>query len=311
MCIRDRTSNLRSEITLHTGIDHRGMERTGVCCSSSVNLEYFDDWRSDEQFIADVTTFLDNVIQVFIDRSELYKGFEHSRYSAMRERSVGLGVMGFHYMLQKKSMPFESEEAKAINKEIFKHISDRSKETSIDLANKRGACPDMQEAGINERLTHVTAIAPTATISIVTDSSPSIDPITSNVINHKSLSGTYEIKNRVLKERLASMGQDTMETWQKIRINGGSVSALTFLTKHEKDVFKTAFEIDQSAVVNLAADRVDYICQAQSVNLFFEANAQKKEVGEVHYLAWKKGLKSLYYYRSMGEKVSNECSVCQ
>ncbi|WP_417458433.1 ribonucleoside-diphosphate reductase subunit alpha [Kordiimonas sp.] len=296
-----KTSNLCAEITLPTGIDHLGNERTAVCCLSSLNLEYYKEWKDDEQFIPDVMRFLDNVLQDFIDRApdEMAK----ARYSAMRERSVGLGVMGFHSFLQDNMIPFESAMAKAWNKKIFTHIQKGVDEASEALAYERGPCPDAADYGIMQRFSNKTAIAPTASISTICGgASPGIEPIAANSYNQKTLSGNFIVHNRALRRLLEEKGQNTDDVWTSITINEGSVQHLDFLTQDEKDVFKTAFELDQRWVVELAADRAPYVSQAQSVNIFLPANVHKRDLHQIHFQAWKKGLKSLYYCRSKSIK---------
>jgi ribonucleoside-diphosphate reductase alpha chain len=296
-----KTSNLCAEITLPTGIDHLGNERTAVCCLSSLNLEYYKEWKDHEHFIPDVMRFLDNVLQDFIDRApdEMAK----ARYSAMRERSVGLGVMGFHSFLQDNMIPFESAMAKAWNKKIFKHIQTQVDAASEALAYERGPCPDAADYGIMQRFSNKTAIAPTASISTICGgASPGIEPIAANSYNQKTLSGNFIVHNRALRKLLEEKGQNTEEVWTSITIREGSVQHLDFLTQDEKDVFKTAFELDQRWVVELAADRAEYISQAQSVNIFLPANVHKRDLHQIHYQAWKRGLKSLYYCRSKSIK---------
>jgi len=292
-----KTSNLCAEITLPTGLDHLGNERTAVCCLSSLNLEHYKEWKNDRQFIPDVMRFLDNVLQDFIDRApnEMAK----ARYSAMRERSVGLGVMGFHSFLQDNMIPFESSMAKSWNFNIFKHIQKEVDRASEALAHERGPCPDAADYGIMERFSNKTAIAPTASISTICGgASPGIEPIAANSYNQKTLSGNFIVHNRALTRLLEEKGQNTDEVWTSITVNEGSVQHLDFLTDDEKAVFKTAFELDQRWVVELAADRAEYISQAQSVNIFLPADVHKRDLHQIHYQAWKKGLKSLYYCRS-------------
>ncbi|NLG90532.1 MAG: ribonucleoside-diphosphate reductase subunit alpha [Acetobacter sp.] len=293
-----KTSNLCSEITLPTGIDHHGKARTAVCCLSSLNLETWDQWKDNSQFIEDVMLFLDNVLQDFIDRAP--EDMHRAKYAAMRERSVGLGVMGFHSFLQSRNVPFESVIAKVWNRKIFKHIREQADAASRKLAELRGPCPDAEEYGIMERFSNKMAIAPTASISIIAgNASPGIEPIAANVFLQKTLSGSFTVRNRHLQKLLEEKGQDTPEVWSSITTSKGSVQHLDFLTQQEKDVFKTAFELDQRWVVEHAADRQPFICQAQSVNLFLPADVHKRDLHQIHYMAWKKGLKSLYYCRSL------------
>ena len=296
--LRVKSSNLCSEITLPTGIDHHGKERTAVCCLSSLNLENWFEWKDHPTFIEDVMRFLDNVLQTFIDNAP--DTMAKAKYSAMRERSIGLGVMGFHSFLQDNGLPFESAMAKSWNIRMFKHIRAQADAASRLLADEKGACPDAAEYGINERFSNKLSIAPTASISIIAgNASPGIEPIAANVFLQKTLSGSFAVKNRALKKLLASKGRDDDKTWSEITLHKGSVQHLDFLTDDEKAVFKTAFEIDQRWVIEHAADRTPYICQSQSVNLFLPANIHKRDLHMLHFQAWKKGLKSLYYCRSL------------
>ncbi len=307
-----KTSNLCSEITLPTGTDKDGKERTAVCCLSSLNLEMYDKWKDEPLFIEDVMRFLDNVLTDFIERAP--ESFKNAKYSAMRERSVGLGVMGFHSFLQKNSIPLESVMSKVWNNKIFKHIQIKANEASTKLAEERGPCPDAEEYGFKERFSNKTAIAPTASISIICGgASPGVEPVAANSYTHKTLSGSYNVKNKYLQEVLKKYEKNDDETWSTITTNQGSVTHLDFLTNHEKDVFKTAFELDQKWIVDLAADRTPYISQAQSINVFLPADIHKKELHQIHFQAWKKGLKSLYYCRSKSiqraENVNNNLSA--
>ena len=293
-----KTSNLCSEITLPTGIDHHGENRTAVCCLSSVNIEKFFEWENEKEFIPDIMRFLDNVLQDFIDNAP--ETMKSAAYAATRERSVGLGVMGLHSFFQENNVPWESAVAKSWNKKIFNHIKAGVDQASIDLAKEKGPCPDAEEYGIMERFSNKTAVAPTASISIICGgSSPGIEPIAANVYAHKTLSGTFTVRNRHLKILLQEKNQDNDEVWLSILSNGGSVQHLDFLSEHEKDVYKTAFEIDQRWLIDLAGDRSEMIDQAQSLNVFLPADSDKAYLHEVHYSAWKKGVKSLYYCRSL------------
>jgi ribonucleoside-diphosphate reductase alpha chain len=293
-----KTSNLCSEITLPTGIDQHGRERTAVCCLSSLNLETWFEWHKEPGFIPDIMRFLDNVLQSFIDTAP--DSMARAKYSAMRERSVGLGVMGFHSFLQSLNVPFESVVAKSWNRRMFKHIREGADRASRELAAERGPCPDAAEYGMMERFSNKIAIAPTASISIICGgASPGIEPIAANVYNHKTLSGSYIVRNPYLKKVLAKHGRDDEETWTSITVRKGGVQHLDFLTQQEKDTFKTAFELDQRWVVEHAADRTPFICQSQSVNLFLPANVHKRDLHQIHMMAWKKGVKSLYYCRSL------------
>ena len=292
-----KTSNLCSEITLPTGIDKYGKDRTAVCCLSSLNLENYDEWKDEPGFIEDIMRFLDNVLTDFINRAP--DSFNDAKYSAMRERSVGLGVMGFHSYMQRHMLPIESVMAKVWNKKMFQFIDKEVNAASKKLAEERGPCPDAAEYGINERFSNKTAIAPTASISIICGgASPGIEPVAANSYTHKTLSGSFNVRNKYLKKVLQKYNQDTNEVWSSITTNQGSVEHLDFLSQDEKDVFKTAFEIDQRWLIDHSADRTPYISQAQSLNVFIPADIHKKDLHQIHYQAWKKGLKSLYYCRS-------------
>ncbi len=291
------TSNLCSEIMLHTGKDHLGEERTAVCCLSSINAEKWEEWKDEPGFIEDVMRFLDNVLSEFIEKAppEMAKAV----YSARRERSVGLGLMGFHSFLQEKRVPFESAMAKSWNMRLFKHIRMGADAASVKLAEERGACPDAEDRGIKQRFSHKLAIAPTASISIICGGvSPCIEPIPANVYTHKTLSGSFTVKNRALETILDEKGENTPSVWASIIEHEGSVQHLDCLTREEKDLFKTAFEIDQRWVVELAADRAPFICQGQSVNVFLPGDIDKWDLHMLHWTAWEKGVKSLYYCRS-------------
>jgi len=292
-----KTSNLCSEITLPTGIDKDGNDRTAVCCLSSLNLETYDEWKDKPQFIEDIMRFLDNVLTDFINHAP--DSFKNAKYSAMKERSVGLGVMGFHSFLQKNSIPLESVMSKVWNNKIFKHIQTKVDQASKILAEERGACPDAEEYGFKERFSNKTAIAPTASISIICGgTSPGVEPVAANSFTHKTLSGSYSVRNKYVQKVLEKHGRNDEETWSSITTNQGSVAHLDFLSSQEKDVFKTAFELDQKWIVELAAERTPYISQAQSINIFLPADIHKKDLHQIHFQAWKKGLKSLYYCRS-------------
>lgn len=323
--LKVKMSNLCSEITLPTGIDHLGRSRTAVCCLSSLNLEFYDEWKDEPLFIEDVMRFLDNVLQDFIDTAP--DDMKRASYSAMRERSVGLGVMGFHSFLQSKSIPVASVMAKVWNTKIFKGIKERVDAASRTLAEEKGPCPDAADCGVMERFSNKMAIAPTASISIIAgNSSPGIEPFAANSFTQKTLTGSFTVRNKNLIRLLEEKGQNTDAVWSSISTHEGSVQHLDFLNEHEKDVFKTAQEIDQRWLVELAADRTPYICQAQSLNLFFPGNVHKRTLHSVHFSAWEKGVKSLYYCRSTSiqraDKVSHkvsedskpkydECLACQ
>ena len=291
------TSNLCSEITLPTGKDHLGADRTAVCCLSSLNLETWDEWNGDKQFIEDVMRFLDNVLSDYIARAP--DEMARAKYSAERERSVGLGVMGFHSFLQARSIPFEGAMAKSWNLKIFKHIRAQVDQASMMLAKERGPCPDAADMGVMERFSCKMAIAPTASISIICGgTSACIEPIPANIYTHKTLSGSFSIKNPYLQKLLETKVKDSPNVWNSILENGGSVQHLDFLSQEEKDVFKTSFEIDQRWLIELAADRTPYIDQAQSLNLFIPADVDKWDLMMLHFRAWELGIKSLYYLRS-------------
>jgi ribonucleoside-diphosphate reductase alpha chain len=291
------TSNLCSEITLATGMDHRDEERTAVCCLASMNVETWDEWADEPGLIEDVMRFLDNVLTHFITVAP--DSMARARYSAMRERSVGLGVMGFHSLLQQRGIPFESALAKSWNLRIFKKIRREADAASVELAAERGACPDAAERGMQARFSHKLAIAPTASISIICGgTSACIEPIPANVYNHKTLSGAFVVRNPYLAKLLAEKGADTPETWQSIVEQEGSVQHLDILSEDEKAIFRTAFEIDPRWIIEFAADRAPFICQSQSLNLYLPADIDKWDLHMLHWSAWKRGIKSLYYCRS-------------
>jgi len=295
-------SNLCSEITLATSED-----RTAVCCLSSVNLEEYDEWSNDPDFIPDLVRMLDNVLTHFIDNApdELSK----ARYSAERERSIGLGAMGFHAYLQRHNIPFESAMAKGRNMAMFWHIKSGAETASRALAVERGEAPDAKGTGL--RNCHLLAVAPNASSSIICgNTSPSIEPYRANAFAQKTKSGTSLQKNEYLEDILRDLGMDTEEVWKSIVTNGGSVAHLEFLDDWTKDVFKTAVEIDQRWVIDMAADRQKHICQSQSLNVFFPSDVSKMELHAIHMSAWKKKVKTLYYLRSeaykRAETVSDE-----
>jgi ribonucleoside-diphosphate reductase alpha chain len=291
------TSNLCAEITLPTGRDHLGGDRTAVCCLSSLNLETWDEWSTDKAFVEDVMRMLDNVLQDFIERAP--DEMARAKYSAGRERSVGLGVMGFHSFLQSRGLGFESAMAKSWNMKIFRHIRAQADQASMVLATERGACPDAEERGVMERFSCKMAIAPTASISIICGgTSACIEPIPANIYTHKTLSGSFIVKNPHLEKILAAKSKDSTNVWNSILEKGGSVQHLDFLSTEEKDTFKTSFEIDQRWLLELAGDRASYIDQAQSLNLFIPADVEKWDLLMLHFRAWELGIKSLYYLRS-------------
>jgi len=295
--LKVRQSNLCSEIMLHSGPDHLGRERTAVCCLSSVNAEMFLEWRDHPTFIEDVMRFLDNVLQDFIDRAP--PEMDAAAYAATRERSVGLGLMGFHSFLQSQNVPFESALAKSWNMRLFKHLRRGCDAASQLLAAERGACPDASERGVMERFSHKLAIAPTASISIICGgTSAGIEPIPANIYTHKTLSGSFAVRNPYLERLLDQKRENTPAVWASILENEGSVQHLTWLTDDEKSLFKTAFEIDQRWIIDLAADRTPEICQSQSVNVFLAGDVDKWDLHMLHWRAWERGVKSLYYLRS-------------
>ncbi|HRD26761.1 MAG TPA: ribonucleoside-diphosphate reductase subunit alpha [Caulobacter sp.] len=292
-----RQSNLCSEIMLHTGKDHLGAERTAVCCLSSVNAETFLEWRDEPRFIEDVMRFLDNVLEDFIKRAP--QDAKHAIYAAQRERSVGLGLMGFHSFLQAQNVPFESALAKSWNMRLFKHLRREADKASVKLAEEKGPCPDAAERGVMERFSHKLAIAPTASISIICGgTSAGIEPIPANIYTHKTLSGSFAVRNPYLERLLETKGANTPAVWDSILANEGSVQHLDCLSQDDKDVYKTAFEIDQRWVIELAADRTPDICQSQSVNVFLPGDVDKWDLHMLHWQAWERGMKSLYYLRS-------------
>jgi ribonucleoside-diphosphate reductase alpha chain len=284
-----KASNLCSEITLPTD-----KERTAVCCLSSVNLEYFDEWKHDPEFIYYIVRFLDNVLEHFIDNAppDLYKAV----WSAEQERSIGLGAMGFHAYLQRNMIPFNTVLSVTANNNIFKHIKEEAVKASLELGKTRGEAPDM--IGTGRRNAHLLAIAPNATSSILCNTSPSIEPLRANAFVAKTMSGSFLYKNKYLREILKQKNIDNDETWKSIIANKGSVQHLKDLGTWEQDVFATAIEIDQRWIVDLAAQRQEYICQSQSLNLFVPADVHIKDLHEYHMRAWKKGVKTLYYCRS-------------
>ncbi len=292
-----KTSNLCSEIMLHTGLDHHGKERTAVCCLSSVNLEKWDEWSKDENFVQDIMRFLDNVLEDFIKNDP--DSMKNAAYSAKMERSVGLGAMGFHSFLQKKGIPFESPLAKSWNIKFFKYLKQEADKASVILAIEKGACPDAQEMNVKARFSHKLAIAPTASISIICGgTSACIEPIPANIYTHKTLSGSFTVKNKYLEKLLEEKGIDNDATWQSIIENDGSVAHLKDLSSEDKDCFKTAFEIDQRWIIEMASDRTPFICQSQSINLYLSADVDKWDLMMLHWKAWELGVKSLYYCRS-------------
>ncbi|NNE59107.1 MAG: ribonucleoside-diphosphate reductase subunit alpha [Hellea sp.] len=295
--LRVKQSNLCSEIMLATGKDKFGKERTAVCCLSSVNAEKWDEWKDEEGFVEDIMRFLDNVLEDFIQNAP--DKMSEAKYSAMRERSVGLGLMGFHSLLQSKDIAFESAMAKSYNNRIFRHIRRGADAASVALAEERGACPDAADMGTKARFSHKLAVAPTASISIICGgTSAGIEPIPANIYTHKTLSGSFTVKNKFLEAALEEKGLNTEEVWTCILEHEGSVQHIEEFDENEKAVFRTAFEIDQRWIIEHAADRSPYICQAQSVNIFIPGDVDKWDLHMLHWTAWEKGVKSLYYCRS-------------
>lgn len=286
-----------SEISLATN-----SERTAVCCLSSVNLEYFDDWKNDPLFLQDILEMLDNVLQYFIDNAP--DTIQRARFSAMRERSVGVGALGYHAYLQKNNIPFESALATSVNMKVFSHIRTKLDEANKYLALTRGACPDAAEFGEMKRCSHTMAVAPNASTSIIMgNTSPSIEPFSANAYRQDTTSGAYLNKNKFLDKIIQDESKKHSEswyddTWASIIANDGSVQHLDWLSDWQKDVFKTAHEIDQRWIVEQSSQRQKYVDQAISTNLFFKPDVSVKYLHAVHFQAWKQGLKSLYYVRS-------------
>jgi ribonucleoside-diphosphate reductase alpha chain len=298
-----KQSNLCSEIILPTDKD-----RTAVCCLSSVNLEYFDEWKNDPLFLSDIAEMLDNVLQYFIDNAPA--AVERARFSAIRERSIGIGALGFHAYLQRNNVPFESALAVGRNKQIFKHIRDELNVANLKLGKERGEALDA--VGTGQRFSHLMAVAPNASSSIIMgNTSPSIEPYRANAYRQDTLSGSSLAKNKWLDRIIKSVvkSDDEYQTvWSSIIANDGSVQHLDhILDAWQKDVFKTSMEIDQRWLVNHAADRQEYIDQAQSLNLFFRPDVNIMYLHAVHFQAWKQGLKTLYYCRS--EKIGKADKV--
>ena len=294
-------SNLCSEITLPTAED-----RTAVCCLSSLNLEYFDEWSKDEMFIEDIVRMLDNTLDSFIKSapSTMWRAVK----SAQSERSIGLGTMGFHSYLQKSGIALQSPMSMGPNMKIFKHIKSKCDKANILLGKEKGEAPDMK--GTGKRFSHMTAIAPNASSSVICgNTSPSIEPLRANAFSQKTLSGSFLLKNKYLEQLLEKKGMNTKDVWSSIITSGGSVQHLDFLNVQEKNIYKTAIEIDQAWLVDLAAERQKYICQAQSLNLFFPPDADVRRLNSVHKRAWTKGLKTLYYLRSEAIKRAENVSM--
>jgi len=294
-------SNLCSEITLATDD-----ERTAVCCLSSVNLENYDEWSKHPAFIPDLVRMLDNVLDDFIARAP--DQLHRAKFSAMRERSIGLGAMGFHAYLQKMGIPFESMQATSANLQMFDKIKHDAMETTKKLAVEKGACPDDDSCSV--RNAHLLAIAPNASSSIICgNTSPSIEPFRANAFTQKTKSGSNLLKNKFLEQVLEGYGQNTDKVWKGIIMQRGSVQHLDFLTQDERDTFKTAVELNQAWIIEHAAARQEFICQSQSLNLFFPPDVNKGDLHNAHMLAWAKNLKTLYYLRS--EAISRADNVTQ
>ena len=291
-------SNLCNEIHLPTSAD-----RTAVCCLSSLNLEYYDEWK-DTTIVRDLVRMLDNVLQFFIDNAP--DTITRAKYSAERERSIGLGAMGFHSLLQKHGVAWESEAAREINRTVFDHINREAHAETELLAEERGEYPD--GIGSGKRNSHLLAIAPNASSGIILSTSPSIEPTKANAYTHRTRAGSFLVKNKYLTELLEEKGENTDSTWTSIITKKGSVQHLPFLTEGEKAIYKTADELDQMWVVKHAAERQEFICQGQSVNLFFPAGANKSYVNRVHFSAWKQGLKGLYYLRTEAKQRAENVS---
>ena len=288
MGLKIKGSNLCNEIHLVTSDD-----RTAVCCLSSVNIEEYDAWKN-TSMIEDLIVFLDNVLQYFIDNAG--DEISRARYSAQQERSLGLGAMGFHSYLQKHLIPFDSEEAVSVNEEIFSSIKSKSVASTETMGKERGEAPDMK--GTGRRNAHMLAIAPNANSSMIVDTSPSIEPWKANAFTSRTRVGSHLNKNKYLEAELEKLNMNTESIWSSIITSGGSVQHLEFLPEHVKNVFKTAIEIDQLALIKLAGDRQAHLCQGQSLNIFFPAGASKRDLHKVHFEAWKQGTKGLYYLRT-------------
>jgi ribonucleoside-diphosphate reductase alpha chain len=293
-------SNLCNEIHLPTSED-----RTAVCCLSSLNLEYYDDWK-DTTIVRDLIRMLDNVLEYFIENAP--DSIERAKFSAYRERSIGLGAMGFHSLLQHHGVAWESETAREINRVVFSRIKSEAVAETELLAEERGSYPDGEMSG--RRNSHLLAIAPNASSGVILSTSPSIEPLKANAYTHRTRAGSFLVKNKYLTRLLDAKGENNESNWSSIITNKGSVQHLPFLTEGEKSIYKTAQELDQNWVVQHAGDRQPFICQGQSVNIFFPAGADKSYVNRVHIKAWSEGLKGLYYLRteakSRAENVSEK-----
>lgn len=308
--LRINNSNLCTEIMLPTNKD-----RTAVCCLSSVNLEKFDEWQHDSQFIEDMMRMLDNALQVFIDTAPAYMW--RAIGSARQERSVGLGAMGLHAYMQRKGIPFESALAVGINLRMFQHIQRETEKASRKLAMERGEAPDMRGTGL--RFAHTTAIAPNASSAIFLNTSPGIECFPTNYFVQKTLSGSFSVKNKVLddvlKQKYGLDGQDLEDAWIKVAMDKGSVRTLDFLSDDDKLIFKTAEEVSQSWVIRLAAERQKFIDQGQSLNLYVPNEINLADWSRLHFAAWEQGIKSLYYVRTSAlaraDAISTDCLACE
>ncbi len=314
--LKVRQSNLCSEIALHTGMDYLGKVRTAVCCLGSINAFVMDDWFGNELFLADVARFLDNVLQDFIDKARGVPGFENAVYSASMERSIGIGMMGFHSLLQRKGIPYESALAHGLNRRLFRWLSETGAIINEAAADLYGPCPDAVNAGLNIRWSHMFSIAPTASISIIAGTtSPGVEPMPANVYTQKTLNGSFEVRNAeldkvirkyaVLADNERSIASNdaveafTAAAWKQVLADEGSVKNLAFLDDYERDTFKTFMEIDQRWVINHAAERAkgNYF-QMASNNISLPADAHKQDLHNIHMKAWRDGVPSLYYLRS-------------
>ncbi len=313
-----KMSNLCTEITLP--IDE---ERTAVCCLSSVNAATYDEWKNDPLFIADLVEFLDNVIEYFINNAP--DTVSKAKYSASKERAIGIGLMGLHTYMQMRRVPFESAMSVGLNHSIFKNIKDKAYAATIELAKLRGPCPDSANSATPVRNSHLLAVAPNGTSSIICGNiSPSVEPLRANSFIQKTSSGTFLKKNSMLEKRLEELGRNNDSVWESINTNEGSVQHLDFLTELDKDIFKTAEELDQRWIIELASVRQLYICQSQSTNIFVPDNVFIPYLHQIHFDAWKKKLKTLYYCRSKTSSrvnldsigsfkitTDNECLSCE
>lgn len=299
--LTNKGSNLCSEISLTTGKDHLGNNRTAVCCLSSFNLEKYDEWKDHPTFVEDVVEMLDNVITVFINEASKYPELKNAVYSASRERSLGMGALGWHYLLQSKKIAIDSPMAVGLNKQIWRNLNTRAKAKTIELAKERGACPDSIEGGAGDiRNMHLFAIAPNASSSQILGTSPSIEPVRANIYTEKGITGSVTKKNKYVVSLLREYGMDTPEVWSSILANDGSVQHLKDkIPEYELSPFKTALEIDQAWLVQHAIDRQPNVCQAQSLNIFLPSDVDIQYLHDVHLMAWRGGLKSMYYCRSV------------